>query len=185
MEKASQDLTLEHNMIIVMLNILERVCSSIKSRKKTDLDDLQQIVDLIRVFNGRFHNGKEESCFYPALQQAWIKKEDDIIASIILEHERARELVQQMQKAVSCNFIATHKFISSSKAFIDLQRHNIERENTILFPLADSMLSHEKQQEIKMNFRIFEEAVISKGKYDQLHNSFLFFENKYSSNTKV
>lgn len=179
MEKASQDLSQEHDAILVTLNILEKICTSMKSKKKTDFSDIQQIIDFIRVFADKCHHGKEEKYFFPALEEAGVVKDKNQIGEIILEHELGRELIRKMQKSVSCNFIDTHKFISSSNTYISTLRQHIEKENTVLFPLADSGLSPEKQQELLRNFQAFEDNIIGRGRHDALHHLLHFFEVKY------
>jgi hemerythrin-like domain-containing protein len=185
MEKASQDLTLDHDNILVIMNVLEKICLSIKSTRKTDFNDLQQIIDLVRVFADKLHHAKEESIFYPALVEAGLKKEDIIFTAIMLEHEIGRELVREMQKSVSCNFIAMQKFLTSSRSFIDLQRQHIEKENTLLFPLADSLIPDEKQQQLIISFRNFEENIFGKVRYEEIYSMLRYFAKKYIQNAQV
>lgn len=179
MEKASQDLYHEHDNILVTLNILEKICSSLKSVSKTDLHDVGQIIYFIRIYSDKCHHGKEEGFLFPALEEAGIKKENIQVSEIILEHQLSRELVIQMQKSISCNTIEIGKFIKASFSFIDLLRDHIKKENLILFPLADSLLPENKQKELLENFKIFEEKVIGKGKHHELHSILKTFERKY------
>jgi hemerythrin-like domain-containing protein len=179
MEKASQDLMHEHKAILLILNVLEKICSLLKINEKANYQDIEQIIDFIKVFADKCHHGKEEGFLFPALEEAGIKKQNGPIGVMLIEHEKGRELVRLMQDSISDNSIQIDKFIESSTSYINLLRNHIEKENSILFPMGDARLSEAKQNELLKNFETFEDEVIGKGKHHELHLMPEKFEKKY------
>jgi hemerythrin-like domain-containing protein len=179
MEKASQDLIHEHNAILLTLSILEKICTSLETKREVDYLDIPQIIDFIKTFADKCHRGKEEGFLFPALEEAGIKKENGPIGLMLLEHEKGRELVRLMQSSISDESIQIEKFVESSTAYINLLRNHIEKENSILFPMGDARLSQEKQNELLNKFETFEDEVIGKGKHHELHQMLEKFEAKY------
>jgi hemerythrin-like domain-containing protein len=179
MEKASQDLVHEHKAILIILSVLEKICSLFKTSKEVDYHDIEQIIDFIKTFADKCHHGKEEGFLFPALEEAGIKKENGPIGVMLLEHEKGRELVRLMQSSISGESIQIEKFVESSDAYINLLRNHIEKENSILFPMGDARLSQAKQDELLNKFETFEDEVIGKGKHHELHQILEKFEAKY------
>ncbi len=179
MEKASQYLMHEHAAILLILNVLEKICSRLKTEEGADHRDIQQIIDLIKNFADKCHHGKEEEYLFPALEAAGIKKANGPIGVMLFEHEKGRGLIRLMQDSVSDKFIRAEKFIDSSTLYIDLLRNHIEKENTILFPMGDARLTEAKQAELIKNFETHEDEVIGKGKHHELHLILEKFEKKY------
>jgi hemerythrin-like domain-containing protein len=98
---------------------------------------------------------------------------------MLLEHEKGRELVRQMQSSFAGNMVQPEKFAESSTAYISLLRNHIQKENSVLFPMGDARLSQAKQVELLNKFETFENEVIGKGKHHELHLIPEKFEAKY------
>lgn len=179
MEKASQDLIKEHNAILLVLKSLEKITSQLKESKKTDKDDLLRIVDFLKGFADKCHHGKEEGLFFPALEEAGIRKENGPIGVMLYEHEKGRELIRQMSEALAGTGIDTELFTNASTSYINLLRNHIEKENNILFPMGDSRLSDEKNRLLLEKFETFEEEVMGKGVHHKYHMMIEEFEKKY------
>jgi len=64
-----------------------------------------------------------------------------------------------------------------------LLREHIQKENTVLFPMADRILPDDRQQQLLEQFETFEEEVIGKGIHERLHETLHKLGEKYL-NTK-
>ncbi len=58
----------------------------------------------------------------------------------------------------------------NSKGYISLLKDHIERENNVLFPMADSRLSEERQDELFEGFEKIEEERIGAGRHEEFHH---------------
>jgi hypothetical protein len=59
----------EHEGILLMLRILEKVSAKLKSGEKVDPDHLERIVEFFRVFADKCHHGKEEDLLFPEMEK--------------------------------------------------------------------------------------------------------------------
>ena len=99
----TEELKQEHQGILLMLRILDRVAAKIESGEKTDVDHLEQIVEFLRVFADRCHHGKEEDLLFPAMEKAGIPRERGPIGVMLMEHEEGRGYIREMADALARN----------------------------------------------------------------------------------
>ncbi|HOW56425.1 MAG TPA: hemerythrin domain-containing protein [Smithellaceae bacterium] len=174
MNHASEDLINEHNGILHGLNILEMML-------KTDIStrDFIDLAGFFQLFADKCHHGKEEGLLFPAMEMAGIPKETGHIGQLLLEHAEGRKYLSQMNAALLDNSIKKDELCSAAGNYIDLLRRHIEKENKILFPLADRKIPEVKQQELAALFEEFEEKVMGKGTHEKLHRLLNRLEKKY------
>ena len=64
MKFASQDLRDEHEAILYGLDILEELADRLEDRQPVEIEDLEALVDFLRLFADRCHHGKEEGLYF-------------------------------------------------------------------------------------------------------------------------
>ncbi|MCU0373205.1 MAG: hemerythrin domain-containing protein [Ignavibacteria bacterium] len=179
MKTASQELVNEHNAILQVLNILETVCAKITSEGTYDKNDLEDILEFLKIFADKCHHGKEEGLLFPALEETGMKKEFGPIAVMLSEHVMGRGFIKQMDEALNSNPLNTAGFADASENYIHLLRAHIQKENQILFPMGDRRLPESKQDELLKEFEKFENDVIGNGKHEEFHAMINKLQNKY------
>ena len=179
MKRASDDLMHEHEAILFSLNVLEKIYSSVESGMEVPVKDINDLIDFLKLFADKCHHGKEEGLLFPALQQAGMPLEDGPIRVMLDEHNTGRNFIKQMQESVSGNRISKDEFVKAARGYVSLLRNHIDKENNILFPMGDKMLSEAKQAELIDAFEKFEEEVIGRGKHEELHRQLEEFNKKY------
>lgn len=171
--KATDSLKAEHEGIKLMLSVMEKIAVDIKSGKSPDVGHLEKIIDFIKVFADKCHHGKEEDILFPELQKAGMSKEHGPIGVMLHEHELGRNFIRGL-------ISATEKFKkgdSSAKTHITenligyttLLRNHIEKENNILFAMADQMLNAATQDILYESFEKIEVERIGLGKHEEYH----------------
>lgn len=63
--------------------------------------------------------------------------------------------------------------------YVDLLRNHIQKEENILFQMADKVLSEQKQKEISEQFEKIEQEVVGRGIHEQYHELLNQLKNKY------
>lgn len=58
-------------------------------------------------------------------------------------------------------------------------RNHIQKEENILFQMADKVLSEQKQKEISEQFEKIEQEVVGRGIHEQYHELLNQLKNKY------
>ena len=169
---ATDQLRAEHEGILTMLEILERVCEQINSGKRANLDHLDQIVEFLQVFADQCHHGKEEDILFPALEKVGIPKEGGPIGVMLSDHDQGRKYIRAMREALESlkkGQEGTEGFVGGAKGYIELLRGHIMKENNVLFVMAEKNLSKEEQTRLFDTFEIMEREKIGVGKHETFH----------------
>jgi hemerythrin-like domain-containing protein len=172
--KATQQLKDEHEGVKIMLNVLERVCQQIEEVGSLDEGHFEGILEFLKGFVDKCHHGKEEELLFPALVSVGVP-EGGPIKVMLHEHEKGRYYIKTMTAAFSIYKTGDKSSLKgimyNSKGYISLLKDHIERENNVLFPMADSRLSEERQDELFEGFEKIEEERIGAGRHEKFHHS--------------
>ncbi len=156
-----------------MLAILEEVCSRLKANETVPKEHLENIVDFMRIFVDKCHHGKEEDLLFPEMAKAGISKEHGPIGVMLSEHERGRQFIRGMSESLLHHGINGEKspsaFIEHAKNYTSLLAGHIEKENNVLFPLGEKVLSEGQKRMLAEGFDKLEKERIGEGKHEEFH----------------
>jgi Uncharacterized conserved protein len=171
--KATQQLKDEHEGIKLMLKIMEKISKAIELGKELNVEHFGNVIGFLKGFVDKCHHGKEEDILFPALEEHGIPKEGGPIAVMLNEHQMGRELVKSLSKAFeelkAGNKAATKGIVEASTGYVQLLRNHIEKENNVLFMMADKVLDENEQSEIFEAFERLEVEKIGAGKHEEYH----------------
>jgi len=172
--KATIQLKDEHEGIKIMLDILEKISSDLGKGKELNIDHFAKIIGFIKGFADKCHHGKEEDILFPALVKKGMSKESGPIAVMLHEHQLGRDYIKSLNTAFE-EFKAGNKslindIISNSMGYVMLLRSHIEKENNMLFMMADKALNESEQSKIFDDFEILEVEKIGIGKHEEYHH---------------
>lgn len=167
MGKATQDLLHEHKALIHVLEILDRMMMPSEVDRQALLRYYGEVVDFLKIFADKCHHGKEENYLFVALEAKGIANEGGPIGVMLHEHSLGRAYIGEMSASVVKN--DTEAFESAAIKYRDLLRQHIEKENNVLFVLADQVLDEEEQDALFEKFEEHEENVIGQGVHEKLH----------------
>ena len=91
----------EHEVIKIVLDILDVIVSDIMAKKPVNLRHMEEIVDFIRTFADKCHHGKEQDLLFPAMEEAGIPRNGGPIEVMLEEHDIGRNYVRQLAKAIT------------------------------------------------------------------------------------
>ena len=179
----TEDLIHEHKAIKVMLSIMSKIAEDIKINKGFDTKDVEKIVDFLKTFADKCHHGKEETALFPALVLAGMPEENGPIAVMLHEHVIGRQHIKEIG-----TYLADYKtgnpdsgelLAASLSNYVSLLGNHIHKEENVLFPMANKILSEQKQMGISEQFEKIEEEVIGHGVHEQYHELLKQLKNKY------
>ena len=179
-----KDLKMEHDAVQMTLKILDKICQGIeKSGEIIDLQHLGELLEFFKVFVDKCHHGKEEELLFPALENVGVSREGGPIGALLHEHQQGREYVQNMNETLSQytkgNRKAVAEFVKTAKGYISLLNQHIDKENSVLFPLAEKHLSEQAQAKLWEGFEMIETQKIGVGKHDEFHKMLDKLESVY------
>lgn len=163
----------EHQGIMLMLQVLERICDVLDTGETVDIVHLEHIVEFLKVFADKCHHAKEEELLFPAMERVGIPKEGGPIGVMLQEHEVGREYIKGLGEAVADYKLkktgASQKIIKNARNYITLLSQHITKEDTVLYPMADAHIPKSVQDELLGQFDVIETERIGAGKHEEFH----------------
>jgi len=86
---------------------------------------------------------------------------------MLQEHAQGRDYIAQMSKSVDDQNISG--FNNAAVQYRDLLRRHIDKENNVLFMMADNVIDEQAQSVLFEQFEQYEETVIGHGIHEKLH----------------
>jgi hemerythrin-like domain-containing protein len=167
----------EHDAILMALRILDRIADEAKDGK-IEKADVANFLGFLKEFADKCHHGKEEWLLFPAMIDAGLPAQGGPLSEMLGEHEQGRALVAAMSQA-SDPELKGDAFAKAATAYSAHLRMHIEKENTVLFPLAERIVDPAILNSLSNEFETHEENVIGHGRHEQLHDILKAMKTKY------
>jgi hemerythrin-like domain-containing protein len=178
MGKAIEDLQNEHQAILSSLQILDTLRGRLERGLDVERRDIHDFAAFLKEFADKCHHGKEEGILFPALVKAGITEKGGPIGVMLSEHAKGRELIKEMESAVSGKE-DRERFMRAAKEYSSLLHAHIEKENSVLFPSAERVLAAPQLDQIYEAFEQHEQKVIGAGRHEELHSMLKRLKQKY------
>jgi hemerythrin-like domain-containing protein len=154
---ATTALRSEHDHILAMIACLVSACKAAEIDDRFDPDTFRQGHDFIQNYADAWHHAKEEDLLFPALEAAGMPRGGGPIAMMLSEHVLGRTYVRQIGKnleaATDGDNSAIQTVLRFTLAYADLLTQHIQKENNILFNMADQILSPEEQARLQQEYK--------------------------------
>jgi hemerythrin-like domain-containing protein len=138
------------------------------------LERWQKALEFFRHFADRCHHFKEEKVLFPAMETHGIPRDGGPIGMMLAEHEEGRAHVRSMVDAVEQlakgNSVATDMLLSHARAYVTLLREHIQKEDDILFRMADEVIPQDEQGQILRRFEEHEAEEMGAGAHEKYLN---------------
>lgn len=163
MYTATKSLEKDHENILRLIQVMEKIQLSIEP----DVNHLETIVDLIRNYADGFHHAKEEELLFPLMAQRGFSTENGPVAVMLHEHTLGREYIKKtsvlITKYKAGDRTCLSEMYQNIQGYVDLLRSHIVKENTILFRMADRVLTDEDQKQLLKQFERVENSNLCGG----------------------
>jgi hemerythrin-like domain-containing protein len=130
-------------------------------------------VDFFRNFADGCHHSKEEQELFPTLVGHGIPEDGGPIGVMLAEHASGRRFLRGMAAAAERyakgDAGAKTPLVTNALGYIDLLRAHIDKENHILFAMADQVLSTSEQARLYSAFDRIEKEHIGPGVHERYH----------------
>lgn len=134
----------EHQLILRMIALVEQNTARLEQGKFRNWQFYLDAVDFIRNYADRFHHAKEEDVLFVELIKNGMPEKQSPIEAMHMEHDQGRAHVRALEEAAQKALdgetgqgaiIAEH-----AKGYAALLRGHIDKEDNILYPLAERVL---------------------------------------------
>lgn len=134
----------EHQLILRMIALLEQNVALMEQGRFRNWQFFLDAVDFIRNYADRFHHAKEEDVLFVELINNGMPEKQSPIEAMHIEHDQGRAFVRNMaeaaEKAVAGEAGQIAVIAENARGYIALLREHIDKEDTILYPLAERIL---------------------------------------------
>ena len=167
-DKATEVLSDEHRVIERVLAVVEKLATA---PVEGSLDSWKKALDFFSHFADQCHHFKEEQVLFPAMEGRGIPRDGGPIGMMLMEHEEGRAYVRAMLSAIPLveakNQVAKEILVDKAKAYLRLLKDHIQKEDEILFRIADDVISPDEQKQLLQSFEEHEAKEIGEGVHEK------------------
>ena len=167
-EKATEMLSDEHRVIERVLAVLETLT---QTPVESAIENWKKALDFFSHFADQCHHFKEEQVLFPAMEDRGIPREGGPIGMMLMEHEEGRTYVRAMLAAIALvetkNEAAKEILVDKAKTYLRLLKEHIQKEDEILFKIADDVISPDEQKQLLRSFEEHEAKEIGEGVHEK------------------
>jgi hemerythrin-like domain-containing protein len=167
-EKATDILSDEHRVIERVLAVLQTLTTR---PVENSLDCWRKALDFFSHFADQCHHFKEEHVLFPAMEEHGVQRDGGPIGMMLMEHEEGRAYVRAMLSAIPLveakNEVAKEILVDKAKAYLRLLNDHIQKEDEILFRIADDVIPADEQKALLRSFEEHEAKEIGEGVHEK------------------
>lgn len=165
---ATEILKGEHRVIEQMLDCLQQLARDSVEQGRIDVDVARQMILFFRTFADGCHHAKEEAHLFPLMEAHGFQRQGGPTGVMMREHEEGRSLLQAMESALdSPTPTSVAEFANSARAYIQLLRDHISKEEHCLFVMADVAFTQNEQQRLVEAFDHVEHHDLEAGTHEK------------------
>ena len=173
MTPATAILRKEHEAILKMLEVTTEVTRELEAGEPVPAQTLTDLLEFFRVFADRCHHGKEEDLLFPLLTKKGLPPVGGPIMVMLSEHVQGRAYIKQMSDAAEAYARGVPNsgvsWALAARYYTRLLRDHIDKENNVLFNMAEHLLNAIEQRELAAQFDKIELQKIGAGTHERLH----------------
>jgi len=158
--QATDILIQEHRVIEKILDSLETAANRLSAGDTIPMDFFLKTADFVKNFADGCHHKKEEGVLFVAMAANGMSQETEPLSIMLAEHEEGRRLTRAMREGAERvqggDTTAMHQVIQNALDYVALLREHIQKEDHILFPMADDVIPVGQHQQLMTEFNRIE-----------------------------
>ncbi|MBV6402609.1 MAG: hypothetical protein CNIPEHKO_02922 [Anaerolineales bacterium] len=143
----------EHRVIETVLTALEAAADRLSAGDDVPMEFFIKAADFLRNFADGTHHQKEEGILFVALAEHGFPKNEDPVSVFMDEHEQGRRFIRGMvecaERINAGDARAKPQLVQHAQDYAALLREHIQKEDNVLFPMADNILADEESKLLK------------------------------------
>ncbi len=168
--KATEVLMEEHRVIENVLASLETAANRILEGQLIPMDFFFTAADFIKNFADGCHHKKEEGILFVALEANGMPQDMGPVGMMLADHEEGRRLTRAMREGAERvqggDATGLSQIAKNALDYTTLLREHIQKEDNVLFPMADDIIPVEQHQQLMAAFNRIEYE-------DEIHEKYL------------
>jgi hemerythrin-like domain-containing protein len=162
----------EHRLIEQVLGSLETYTLEVEAGLAIERPLVADYAAFFRGFADACHHGKEENILFQRLIERGMPRETGPLAVMLHEHQLGRRHVGALREIGEgpgpLVVVESQSVLENASAFVPLLRAHILKEDRILYPTAERVLTGLELEAMEESFATFEAQWRADGSYDRL-----------------
>jgi hemerythrin-like domain-containing protein len=155
------------------LDALQGCAATAKQGGKVERPTVLEFAEFFKNFADKCHHGKEEDRLFVALVKHGFPKEHGPIAVMLAEHTMGRDHVGVLASIGNGSGPLTEderrRLCDHAEAYSMLLRAHIQKEDTVLYPMAVRTLPPPVMEQMGEDFEIFEKEIMGEDVHERYH----------------
>jgi hemerythrin-like domain-containing protein len=169
--QATDILMEEHEVILRVIGTLETEAGRLAAGEAVRPGFFLDAADFTKGFADGCHHKKEEGVLFEAMIGAGLPRQAGPIPVMLSEHEQGRAFTRGMRDAANRfaagDETARAEVVNNARGYAALLRQHIQKENGILFPLADQVIPVALQPQVAVDFERVEHEDTGEGVHEK------------------
>ena len=153
----------EHRFIAKVVSAAGLLADKLEAGQPVEAQVFQNVVEFMRIYADKCHHGKEEDLLFPLLAERGVPLRGCPVDALLREHAMGRALVTGLAEAAEAwhkgDPLGRENLIKNLRGITELYPNHIWKEDYLLFPMSNKVLSADDQQKLALEFDRVEEAV--------------------------
>ncbi len=154
--EAIDTLRYEHRVVHAVCDAALHELDKAESIHAVDAAEVERFVEFFRFFANSCHDPKEEDLLFTMLHREGLAWDEEPLAGLTHEHEEMRVILDSaaewVPKAKRGDQSALPPLVHNMRAYVELVRGHVEREEETVFPMALEMLTQTDHDELTEAF---------------------------------
>jgi len=121
--------------------------------ERIDQDDAATLLRFLRMFADEHHHLKEEGVLFPEVMRT-SEAQGGPLRHLLFEHSQERSLVDGLEDALHIG--KSSDFVLFANRLTDRVRNHIQKEDGILFPIIEVLISSQLDEKVSSEFEKFQ-----------------------------
>ena len=169
--KATEILMAEHRVIERVVAAMDQAALRLESGETVRPEFFLDAADFVKGFADGCHHMKEEQVLFQAMVENGLSTEKGPVAVMLSEHEQGRAFIRQLRESAlrlqAGDRSAASDVSLSARGYAELLRQHIQKEDLVLFPMADRVIPQGKYDEVFEGFERVEHEETGEGVHEK------------------
>ena len=168
MSNIIQNLEAEHDKILAFIDTFENDLMNFMNTDEFHLEVYTNAISFVRVFADKQHHQREEQILFRyMIEHGGAAAEKLVRHGMLVEHDQARYYIKQLEDAINRyqndkTLIDKLTILTYGKAYCDLLRNHIDKENKVVYPFAKKTLSEQLFTQIEIEDKLYQASLNNK-----------------------
>lgn len=164
----------EHELVCRTLAGADALAEAAHATGRVDVTAARSFVEFSRGFTDGRHHMKEERLLFPLIGERDPRVKAGPVNAMLREHEGGRERIRRLAAALDAvdagDAGAVAEVAENLSSYAALLRSHIAKENNVLFPMADGLLTEDDRRDLLEAFERVEEEETGPGEHERFEH---------------